>query len=248
MTTIILVHGAWAGSWIWKKVVGPLENRGHRVLALDLPGNGNDPTAPADVSLTVYAHYLCGAIDSCSGSPVVLVGHSGAGIVISQVAEWRPNKVGHLVFIAGFLLPDGIYFRDFVASHVDVVQGRKTASDLAEYSDDGLTTTIRPESAIDLFFNEADSDEAALASRSLTPQPERGRSVCATLSLAAFGSVKRTYVKCLKDRSILPEIQESMMATWGVQHRRELDTDHAPQLSRPARIVQILDDVALNTY
>jgi pimeloyl-ACP methyl ester carboxylesterase len=45
--TFILIHGAWQGAWAWETIVPRLEALGHDAIAVDLPGNGHNPMAPA---------------------------------------------------------------------------------------------------------------------------------------------------------------------------------------------------------
>src|SRR5215469_9124435 len=54
MSTYVFVHGAWHGSWCWDKVVPLLEQAGHQVEALDLPGNGQDKTPIREITLATY--------------------------------------------------------------------------------------------------------------------------------------------------------------------------------------------------
>ena len=91
MATYVLVHGAWHGAWCWFKVIPLLEKRGHKVVALDLPSHGRDKTPTSSVTLQSYADRVCQTLDECS-EPVVLVGHSMGGVVITQAAEQRPKK------------------------------------------------------------------------------------------------------------------------------------------------------------
>ena len=91
-----------------------LQEQGHTVTAVDLPGNGNDDTPLAEVTLETYAEYLCGVLDSQDG-PSVLVGHSLGGISISRAAELRPGKVAVLVYLTAVLLQDGETFMSAVS-------------------------------------------------------------------------------------------------------------------------------------
>lgn len=86
MSTYLLVHGAWHGGWCWRKVVPLLEAQGHKVLAPTLPGHGEDKTPAAAVTLRSYADTIC-RLAGAQTKPVILVGHSMGGIVITQAAE-----------------------------------------------------------------------------------------------------------------------------------------------------------------
>ncbi|OWJ66682.1 alpha/beta fold hydrolase [Inquilinus limosus] len=88
--TVVLVHGAFADSSSWSGVIAILEKDGYKVVAAANPLRGvrTDADAVADV------------VKSIEG-PVVLVGHSYGGSVISEAAEGRPN-VKALVYVAAF--------------------------------------------------------------------------------------------------------------------------------------------------
>ena len=81
MATIVLVHGAWHGSWCWQRVAPLLEKRGLAVRTVDLPSVGARPGAGTDLSADAAA--LEAVIESVAG-PVILCGHSYGGMVISR--------------------------------------------------------------------------------------------------------------------------------------------------------------------
>lgn len=106
MSIFILIHGSWHGSWCWYKVVTILESKEHRVIAIDLSRYGNKIPQTTDIFLDNYVNCV-GEILSKQPSPVILVGHSMGGIVVSQVAEYYPEKISLSVYLAAFLLTDG---------------------------------------------------------------------------------------------------------------------------------------------
>lgn len=105
--TYILIHGGWHGAWCWKKVVPLLEAKGNRVFAIDLPGHGNDKTPMATVTLDDYVQKIVRVAKAQTG-PVILVGHSMAGVAIAQAAEvLGTEKVAKLVFLDAFMPKNG---------------------------------------------------------------------------------------------------------------------------------------------
>src|ERR1035441_10945961 len=113
MARILLVHGAFGGAWCWEPVMPGLRAAGHDVQALDLPGDGEDQTPLAQVTLDAYARRVCGAL--ASGEPAVLVGHSMGGIVVTQAAARSPQHVAALIYVAAFLPADGQSLMDLAA-------------------------------------------------------------------------------------------------------------------------------------
>ena len=96
--TFVLIAGAWHGAWCWQKIVPLLEAQGHRVRIPDLPATGADTTDPAKVTLESWARFVAELLDA-EPEPVILVGHSRGGVVISRAAEILPDKVRRLVYL-----------------------------------------------------------------------------------------------------------------------------------------------------
>src|SRR5580700_6219902 len=94
----VLVHGAWHGAWCWEPVVVELEGRGHPVRTIDLPSRGN----PAG-DLHGDAQAVRELVESL-GRPVVLVGHSYGGAVITEASSGTPG-IKRLVYLTA-LVPD----------------------------------------------------------------------------------------------------------------------------------------------
>jgi alpha-beta hydrolase superfamily lysophospholipase len=84
MSSFVFVHGAWHGAWCWSKVVSLLEGTGHRAIALDLPGHGRDDTPITQVTFEAYCNKLREILEAQT-EPVILVGHSMGGRVITRL-------------------------------------------------------------------------------------------------------------------------------------------------------------------
>src|SRR4249920_292329 len=97
--SVVLVHGAWHGAWCWEPVVDGLCARGIDVVAVDLPGHGEDRGTLTD--LHGDAARVREVLDQLE-APVVLVGHSYGGAVITE-AGVHPN-VHQLVYVAAFAI------------------------------------------------------------------------------------------------------------------------------------------------
>jgi pimeloyl-ACP methyl ester carboxylesterase len=106
MSTYVLVHGSWHASWCWHKVTPRLEASGHKVIAPDLPGHRRNWKSPDRVTMQNYTD-LTTSIPDAEREPVVVVARSRHGVVASQTAELRPDKIRTLVYLAAYLAPSG---------------------------------------------------------------------------------------------------------------------------------------------
>ncbi|MDX6387861.1 MAG: hypothetical protein QOD85_1663, partial [Gaiellaceae bacterium] len=113
MATFVLVHGAWHGAWCWGRLTPELEARGHAVIAMDLPSD--EP----GVSFDGYADVVASALDQALAGPLILVGHSLAGLTIPLVPARRP--VDQLVYLCAMPPRPGSSFVEQVASEPDML-------------------------------------------------------------------------------------------------------------------------------
>ena len=98
MSSYLLIHGGWGAGWVWDDLAERLEKADHEVRVVDqLPSAGTDPASLGD--LTTDANYVRQVLDTID-EPVVLVGHSYGGMVITELAD-HP-KVRHTVYLAAF--------------------------------------------------------------------------------------------------------------------------------------------------
>ena len=238
MSDFVLVHGAWHGGWAWEKVVPILQAAGHKVEAPDLPGHGDDETPPEEVTLGGCAERIVGVLDSLEG-PAILVGHSMGGIAVSGATERRPEKVGTLVYLCAFLLPDG-------ASLFQVAQ-QDTESLATRYSEvDGErgVVTLSPAAAREAFYGECSQEDADRALARLRDAPIAPSATPVHVTEGNFGRVPRVYVTCLRDRAITPPAQKEMYTQTPCREVVSMQTDHAPFLSRPEELARHLLSIA----
>jgi pimeloyl-ACP methyl ester carboxylesterase len=114
-TTYILVHGAWHGSWCWKRVRAALQSAGHNVFTPTLTGLGESSHLnSAAIDLSTHIADIVNLIKWEELSDVVLCGHSYAGCVITGVADKIPDRIRALVFLDAFMLENGESLMDTV--------------------------------------------------------------------------------------------------------------------------------------
>lgn len=230
--TYVMVHGAWMDARAWEQVTPLLEASGHRVVAVNLPAHGTDTATTA--SLAQYTDAVTAAIAAQDG-PVILVGHSMGGTVISQAAEAVPEKIERLVYVAAYLLPSG---QSLYATSMTDAESQLGAYLLPQ--DGGASLAVKPEAMAAVFCPDCSADvQATLVSR-LRAEPVTPLGTPVMVTPARGGSVPRTYVRTTADRVVGPALQQRMIDAAGVEQVLSLDTGHAPFLSQPAALAELL--------
>lgn len=237
MKTFILIHGSWHSAWNWHRVVPLLEKAGHKAIAIDLPGMGRDKTPIQEVKLKTTVEKLCALIDTIPGK-VILVGHSKNGIMISQAAEYRPDKIEKLVYLAAYLIPNGKTQREYSIQDTEgllkpyVTQHPETASH-----------TLQLEIYKEGLYHDCDDTITELAKLLLSHEPVESGITPLELTEENFGRVPRVYIECTEDRAVTPFIQQKMYTETPCEKVYQLATSHSPFFSSPAALVDILLDL-----
>ncbi|MEV1286272.1 alpha/beta hydrolase [Micromonospora sp. NPDC049679] len=220
--TVVLVHGAWHGSWCWGELIPALEAHGLPVATVDLPSSGPDVTALGDLDADVAA--LTAVLDAVGG-PKILLGHSYGGLPVTQAAAGRQDVV-HLVYVCAFMLDAGV-------SLIEAAGGEPPS--WWRPSEDGTWMTAdRPE---EVFYSDCDPAVAAAAVPQL--QPQSLSSCRQPLSAAAWETIPSTYVVADRDPE-LPQFVQEGMATGRATRVVHIDAGHSPFLSRPGELAAIV--------
>ncbi|WP_159591105.1 alpha/beta fold hydrolase [Chelativorans xinjiangense] len=238
-STVILIHGAWQGSWVWTRLMPLLEDAGLAAIAVDLPGNGHDDTSPEAVSLDLYVQHIEKIVAATKGC-VSLVGHSGGGVVATAAAEALAGKVDRVAYIAGMMLPSGMRFAEFLADERAADRGLAGIGPHLVWSPDRQSTAVPTEAAAEIFLSDMAHDAALAALARLTPQPQGGRDVAVRWTDSRFNRLPRLYIECLRDRSVAHELQRRMQELVPGAERVMLDAGHVPHISAPAQLAGAL--------
>jgi pimeloyl-ACP methyl ester carboxylesterase len=230
MSAYVLIHGAWYGGWCWDKVVPLLEREGHKVVAPDLPGHGNDKTPIPEISLQAYADRVCEILDAQSES-VILVGHSMGGAVITQAAEYRPDKVKKLVYLTAFLLQNGEFSLQYGEQDKDTLLLPNLIM-----AEDQSCATVKEDVLKEAFYGDCSEEDVTRAKSLLVPQAAAPLATPVNTTPDNFGRVSRTYIACNRDRAISPPIQEKMYINLPCKKVIKMDTSHSPFFSAPEEL------------
>src|SRR5262245_27394666 len=103
MTTFVLVHGAWAGGWLWRKVATLLRAAGPEVFTPTLTRLGaRVHLARPEIDLSGHLQDVLGVLEFEDLRQVVLVGNSYGGMVITGVADRAPDRLAHVVYLDAY--------------------------------------------------------------------------------------------------------------------------------------------------
>lgn len=232
--TIVLVHGAWSDATAWQAVVPLLKAKGHEVIAVNLPGHGSDATSFANIGLQSYVDAVKNAIGDRKN--VILVGHSMAGLVISQVAEEIPGQIKELVYLAAYLPQNGESLLSLAKQDADSHVGKYLQIDQANGS-----ANIAKEGVIDVFAADAPAQVGDYIANNIKPEPLAPLATPVTLTDAKFGSVKKVYIHTTEDHAVSFTLQKTMVKNNGhISKEYSLTSSHTPFVSMPDKLAAIL--------
>jgi pimeloyl-ACP methyl ester carboxylesterase len=232
--TIVLVHGAWSDATAWQAVIPVLKAQGHEVIAVNLPGHGSDETSFANISLQTYVDAVKNVIGNRTN--VILVGHSMAGIVISQVAEEIPGQIKELVYLAAYLPKNGESLLSLAKQDADSHIGKYLQIDQANGS-----ASVAKDGVIDVFAADAPAQAGEYIASHIKPEPLAPLATPVTLTDGKFGNVKKVYIHTTDDHAVSFTLQKTMVKGNGhISKEYALPSSHTPFISMPDKLAAIL--------
>ncbi len=201
-------------------------------VAVDLPGRRDRPGDLTSITIDDAAASVAADVDAATKGPIVLVGHSVAGIILPALAARFEGRVDHLVFVAGLCAEDG-------ALVVDTVRpGRRadTTARLAElrdrYRGHMLATDV-----VDTTAPTIDDTKVAMGIESLNFMHQ-------TVTWAGVPStVPRTWVRSLRDPIQSRDLQAQLIVNCGAATVVDIDAGHTAAVDAPGELAAVLDRV-----
>ncbi|MGZ4808483.1 MAG: alpha/beta fold hydrolase [Thermoanaerobaculia bacterium] len=220
---IVLVHGAFADASSWSKVIPILQKDGYYVTAVQIPLT----SLQDDVAVTRRV------IDAQKG-PVVVVGHSYAGAVITDAAGG--DNVKSLVYVDAFA-PDA---------------GEPLASAGDQFAPAPLSTALVPDAAGFLYVDRArvhdvfakDIPQADARIIAVTQKPVNGSVFTAKVTSAAWKTKPSWFILGTEDRAINPDLLRFYAKRMGAKTTEIKGASHVPFLSHPKEVVRVIESAA----
>ncbi len=216
--SVVLVHGAFSDGSAWNKVIPILQDAGVSVSAVQLHL----------ASLVGDVDTVSRAIDLQDG-PVVLVGHSYGGSVITQAGAH--DDVKHLVFVAGFALEAG-------QSLNDLIEGQPAAPWQAElYPDEHGYLRLTPTGISEFFAPDLSDEETAVMA--VTQGPLKYATNAEAPTVAAWAMKPTSYVIAANDQIVTPEVQSYFAERMGAE-TTTLSASHVAMLAQPEAVAEVI--------
>ena len=207
---------------------------------LDLPGHGKDRTPIHEISLAAYTQRVCETLDTQT-EPVILVGHSMGGIVISQVAEERPEKIQTLVYLSAFLVQNGESLFQLASIDTDSL----VFPNLILNEEQGYSTFKEEAPFKEMLGADCSDEDIEWAKSLLVPEPLAPSVTPIHITEENYGRVPRVYIETLRDRAVSPSLQKKMYTALPCQKIISMETSHASFLSAPEELVRHMTSLEL---
>jgi pimeloyl-ACP methyl ester carboxylesterase len=228
--TIVLVHGAWADSSSWSGVIAPLQRAGYTVLAAPNPLRG----------LSADAAYVRDFLATVPG-PIVLVGHSYGGAVITNAATGDPD-VEALVYVDAFAPDEGETVNSLVGADSALAGDPATLFDLRPYPGapaGDADIYLKPSVFTDYFAQDLPRRQALLLAA--TQRPLAASAGVEPSGEPAWRTIPSWYVLGTRDRIITPASQLAMAQRAGARITK-VSASHVSLISRPDVVVRVIGE------
>ncbi len=241
--TYLLVHGSWHGAWCWDKVIPLLQAKGHKAIAIDLPGHGQHTGPASDISLDDYVDAVVKTAHDQNG-PVLLVGHSMAGIVISQAAEkLGSKKISALLYLDAFLPRDGESLFALVEATLKQLppnSGKATLVGNIILSEDQKTNWVNPAMAAQVFYHDCSEEDKKFALARISTEPIAPSATPLRLTDEVYGVILKYYILCTESKDMDKTFLSTRVPCKKVY---TLASSHSPFFSMPEKLVEVLNEI-----
>jgi pimeloyl-ACP methyl ester carboxylesterase len=236
--TVVLVHGAWADSSSWERVVRRLQGLGYAVAVAPNPLRG----------LAGDSAYLASYLATIPG-PIVLVGHSYGGAVVTNAATGNPN-VKALVYVDAFVPDEGesvVQLASELPGSALAVADPHEVFNLVPYPggpEGDADLYVLPKVFRTAFANDLGSRTAALLAS--TQRPVTLSALTTPSGAPAWKTIESWYLVGTQDK-VLPPAQQNAMAARADSTVVRVKAGHLAMISRPCAISNLIVDAATST-
>ncbi len=234
--TYVLVHGAWADESAWGFVRNDL-SRHANVVVVYLPAHGADTRAGSGIGLREYVNTVSKAIARQKGK-VILVGHSMAGHIISQVAENMPQKIDKLIYVSAYLPKNG---QNITAITNKFLNNKPI--EVFEFNTDYSLVSIKKDAIANVVCADCPGYMKDILVKYHRAEPTKGLNDNVVLT-SKFAKVPKYYISTKNDYAVPYALQQQMIKeNRTVKKIYEMETSHLPFVVNPGRFLEILAEI-----
>jgi putative intracellular protease/amidase len=235
--TYVLVHGAWADESSWGFVRNQLAIHAN-VAVVNLPAHGIDLTPAAAVTLNDYVKNVTDVINQQPGK-VILIGHSMAGVVVSQVAENIPSKIDKVIYVSAYLPKNG---EDLLTLSGKDKQSRVGGA--LEFTADYSAATIKKDMIGPAVCADCPDYMKEVLVKYHKAEPAKPLGEKVTLTVKNFGSVPKYYIHTSNDAAVGYDLQKQMVKDNGsIKKTFVMNTSHLPFVVQPHEFLKIIQSI-----
>jgi pimeloyl-ACP methyl ester carboxylesterase len=229
MSVYLIVHGGFSGGWGWREVAKRLRTAGHEVFTPTLTGLGERAhLANPEINLNTHIQDIIGILECEDLWRVILIGHSSGSMIITGVAEIKPERLSRLVYVDTAIPKDGQSWLDLLGPAM-----AQQLLDLAEKEGDGWRIPLIPDPP------------------RFQPHPLKTVTDLLEVKNPAAVRIPRAFIHCTaksKDSPLAlawPAIdraaENARQQGWWY---RTLPTDHSPHRTMPQELSELLLELA----
>lgn len=233
MKKLVLIHGAWHGSWCWFRVIPKLK-KVYDIININLPSHGIDREDPGQVTLETYVNHALTAIGTDN---VSVIAHSMGGLVLSMLCEAIPNQIENAIYLSAFASESGKCMLDYAKIDTDSIVGKNLIVD-----EDNRIVDVNRVFLKDCFYNNCHDRYSELGAELLTVNPLIPFVTPLTLG-ENYDSVNKYYISTYFDHAISIEIQKLMIEKSNFKREYEMLSDHSSFFNRPGVLVKIIKKI-----
>ena len=233
LPTFVLVHGAWGGAWVWRRVLAPLRAAGHCVHAATLTGDGERSHLRHPlIGLQTHIDDVLGLVRAEELDDIVLVGHSYGGMVITGAADrllaHNERAIRRLVYVDAIVPVPGEGWGD---THSDATVQARTAAARAN----GFA--LPPPDPVDFGLTGPDREWLL---RQQVPHPFGPYREPLEFDGARWSRAARTFISCTAPAYPTIDAMRERVRHMPAMQFIEMQTGHCPMVSAPRELVDHL--------
>lgn len=233
MSSYILIHGAWHSSWCWQQVAELLSKQKHQVFTPDLPGHGANLKPHSNVKFQDYIDCILDYVNLCIEPPIV-VGHSFAGMLLSQLAADYSDMFKQFVYVTAYVPFSGESFLRLSENLSDAPLSSELIVDKENSS-----VILKTENVPKILYNCTMPDMQVKACLHIGSEPLTPFATPVKLADFCYGDIDTHYIFCKHDQALKWSDQQ-WMAERTQGKFSTLASDHSPFISMPEELVSLL--------